>query len=314
MTDPDDIDEQRLLAAYRALPRPEPSAALDAAVLAHARAVLPAARRARPRWVTGLATAAVLTLAVGTGWQLREAPLGDGPSSPAPIESDHGTGSSDAAVAEALTTDDDVANKAEAKLGTVEAEDKPADRMRDSTPRQNREERQAATQDSAAGRTQAARPLIVPEPPAAAAVPAPSSVPPPAAPPPAPPAPPAPATPPAPSVMQEAPAASTLPKASGRAVEGGARVMQRTVDTPLADPAPRADRAPNEAEVDELQAYEGQAANQSAPRTLSPLEWLDAIRRMRDHGDARRAADALAQFRAVYPDEPVPDDLKNLLP
>jgi hypothetical protein len=247
----------------------------------------------------------VLTLAVGTGWQLREAPLGDGPSSPAPIESDQGTGSSDAAVAEALKADDDVANKAEARLGTVEAEEQPADRMRDSAPRQNREERQAATQDPAAGRAQAARPLIVPEPPAAATVPAPSPAPPPAASPPA---------PPAPAVMQEAPAASTLPKASDRAVEGGARDTRGTIGTPLADPEPGADRAPSAPEADELQSYEGQAATGSAPRTLSPLEWLDAIRRMRDQGDARRAADALAQFRAVYPDEPVPDDLKNLLP
>ena len=60
-----------LVAAYRKLPRAEPSAEVDAAVLRGARDAL--RTRTRPRWPALLATAATMTLAVGLAWQLREA-------------------------------------------------------------------------------------------------------------------------------------------------------------------------------------------------------------------------------------------------
>jgi hypothetical protein len=66
------LDDEDLVARYRALPRPEPSAALDAAVLAQARA---AVRRTRPAWMAPLGAAAVVVLAVAVGWQLRGVPF-----------------------------------------------------------------------------------------------------------------------------------------------------------------------------------------------------------------------------------------------
>jgi hypothetical protein len=70
-----DERERRLLdelaQAYRRLPRDEPSPELDAAVLAQARAAL-GPRRALPRWGAGLGMAAVLALAVGLSWQVRQ--------------------------------------------------------------------------------------------------------------------------------------------------------------------------------------------------------------------------------------------------
>jgi hypothetical protein len=66
------LDDEDLVARYRTLPRPEPSAALDAAVLAQARA---AVRRTRPAWMAPLAAAAVVVLAVAVGWQLRGVPF-----------------------------------------------------------------------------------------------------------------------------------------------------------------------------------------------------------------------------------------------
>jgi hypothetical protein len=79
MTDPRDDD---LVALYRELPRAEPPAALDAAVLAAARA---AVRARRPVWLAPAAAAAVMVLAVGVGWQLRHEPLREStpPAAPA---------------------------------------------------------------------------------------------------------------------------------------------------------------------------------------------------------------------------------------
>jgi hypothetical protein len=73
---------ERLAALYRELPRAQPPEALDRAILAKASAAVAAPRGMR--WTRSLATAAVLAVAVGIGWQLRDrgAPLRD--TAPAP--------------------------------------------------------------------------------------------------------------------------------------------------------------------------------------------------------------------------------------
>lgn len=77
-----DNDDDALVALYRRLPRSEPAAALDAAVLAGARA---AARPRRPAWMAPLAAAAALALAVGVGWQIGHQPLREaGPATQPP--------------------------------------------------------------------------------------------------------------------------------------------------------------------------------------------------------------------------------------
>ena len=73
--------EDELGALYRKLPRKEPGPALDAAVLRAAATAVrdqqPAAaalRRARPRWPIALGSAAILVLAAGLGWRMRDMP------------------------------------------------------------------------------------------------------------------------------------------------------------------------------------------------------------------------------------------------
>lgn len=79
---PDEMpDAQALSAAFRALDGAEPPAALDAAIVAAARAAVQAQPGAdvvalpqrRPRWRAPLALAATVMLAVGIGLQLRHA-------------------------------------------------------------------------------------------------------------------------------------------------------------------------------------------------------------------------------------------------
>jgi Meckel syndrome type 1 protein len=77
---PDNDDERELAALYRSLPRAEPDAKLDAAVLAEAaRAATPVTRR-MPRWPIAFATAATVVLAAGLAWHMRQKP----PSAPMP--------------------------------------------------------------------------------------------------------------------------------------------------------------------------------------------------------------------------------------
>jgi Meckel syndrome type 1 protein len=68
-SDDDLPDERELAALYARLPKVEPDASLDAAVLAEATRAT--AIRRRPRWPVALASAAVLVLAVGVAWQVR---------------------------------------------------------------------------------------------------------------------------------------------------------------------------------------------------------------------------------------------------
>ncbi|MGN6480003.1 MAG: hypothetical protein ACTHLF_07540, partial [Luteibacter sp.] len=68
-------DERELAALYARLPKTEPDAALDAAVLAAATRGLPVRRR--PRWPVALGSAAVLVLAVGVGWHMKQTPIRD---------------------------------------------------------------------------------------------------------------------------------------------------------------------------------------------------------------------------------------------
>jgi len=79
--------EDELGALYRKLPRKEPGPALDAAVLRAAAAAVrsgePAAATLRParraRWPVALGSAAILVLAAGLGWRMRDMPASTPP-------------------------------------------------------------------------------------------------------------------------------------------------------------------------------------------------------------------------------------------
>lgn len=81
--------EDELAALYRKLPHKEPGPALDAAVLrAAARAVeaaVPATPKRRARWPVALGSAAVLVLAAGLGWRMRDMPASAPPATPAAV-------------------------------------------------------------------------------------------------------------------------------------------------------------------------------------------------------------------------------------
>ncbi|MDQ0007878.1 hypothetical protein J2T07_000037 [Luteibacter jiangsuensis] len=70
-SDDDLPDERDLAALYARLPKAEPDPALDAVVLAQADRAVPARSR-RAHWPIALGSAAVLVLAVGLAWQLRD--------------------------------------------------------------------------------------------------------------------------------------------------------------------------------------------------------------------------------------------------
>lgn len=74
--------EDELAALYRKLPRNEPGPALDAAVLRAAAQAMQPARRRRARWPVVLSSAAVLVLAAGLGWRMRDMPVATVPSAP----------------------------------------------------------------------------------------------------------------------------------------------------------------------------------------------------------------------------------------
>jgi Meckel syndrome type 1 protein len=62
-------DDSRVAALYRRLPKDEPDAKLDAAILAQARAAV-ATRRSRPRWMPAMSAAAALVVVAGLAYRL----------------------------------------------------------------------------------------------------------------------------------------------------------------------------------------------------------------------------------------------------
>lgn len=103
MSDKDLDGLDQLAAAYRKLPRPEPSPALDAAILAKARAAAAKPARRTP-WPTWVASAAAVTLAVGLAWRVRQS---DELGQPAPLAREPAAATAPAAVpTEASATTD----------------------------------------------------------------------------------------------------------------------------------------------------------------------------------------------------------------
>lgn len=352
MTDPIDADTERLVAAYQALPRVEPPAALDRAILAHARASL---RPARPRWLRPVAAAAVVVLAFGVGWQLREVPFGEGPMSPTPADStDAVEVLREATQAEPEAKDEPLLDSAASGAGAApQASAKPAPGAAPQSPapaaradgnlakaneplREERRERPSAGEDR---RRELEGPDVPPMQQEQAQLPAqPAQM----APPPAPPAPPPPAAAPVVAGKSEAldrsavevsgtPAAGARKRARDAATAEKNIAVESTMPTvaPAEAAAEAPDYAPAEAPA-EAAEFAPDPALAEPPATSTEADslslgaavashrdaqvWLRDIRRLREQGELTRAREELVRFRAAWPDVEIPPELRELLP
>ncbi|GAB3516642.1 hypothetical protein [Pseudoxanthomonas daejeonensis] len=325
--DPEERALARLLADSELA---EPSAGLDARILAAARASsrpaqVSAPRRRRLRWPATLGLAASVTLAVGVAWQLREPPL----PAPAPVRNEVSIQPPEAENAASRPATAPVAEMAPPPAPMTEPSTRqaPPEQQRVAVAaarertdqRQEKAARQAETRAAAEAEQARAQQAAV----AAAsqrtsqraekaarqmaAAPSAALPPPLAAPPvdvaeprptdvyqePSPPAPPAP-------VADMGAAAGTIPAERARAASAD--------DGFAADPP---------------QAVAADAAGLSlatatamidADARLPATQWLQRIRERVGRGEQELARASMARFVAAHPDVPLPDDLRLLAP
>lgn len=103
-----------------------------------------------------------------------------------------------------------------------------------------------------------------------------------------------------PAAMEIPSAVPVTPREKSESVEGRASVS--------AERERSADRAPAMAPAGVAAPMLESAAKRAAPRPETV--WLEEIRSLRRQGKLDEAARRLAEFRAAYPDYPLPDDLK----
>lgn len=297
-----------------------PSPALDARLLAAARAATGAAaaagagaaaprRRLRGHWPAGFGIAASLALAVGIAWQLRPLPGGRQTESP------------QAPRAAAMA----------AREAPVAADPQTAGITPPSGPAMGEEEAgPAAISTGQASRRQAApepvqaapsAPAPAPESPPVAfdapspvAFPAPSSSPqpPPAAPP---------APPPERSALSSTAAAQNPAQQEGsRERKAGTMTDTATPQSALQNESERLDRieATGTRVRQNDDAFRDEPFDDEPPASADSPEvrkaWLARIRELVAEGRRDAARASLEEFRRRYPQEPLPDDLRPLLP
>lgn len=299
--EPLDADEMRLAKIHRALPDPGPPAALDARILAQARAaVTPPKRKPRPWFLgAGFGAAAAAVMAAGVAWQLGW--LGGVPG---------------ADMAPGVSTRDDTRRQAPKEDATGADQE---ERIDIDFVRQERKA-EAAAQAASAPPPAAAKPhapkrkeMDAPPPPAGRAQPA------------APPAPresppeiaaeamPEPLQDAAPAVLS-APAPEPFP---AQAPSRDAREAESTLGA-----AARSNQAPQSTQegAAKMGLERGQLSKQHAPfpywtedERLAPEQWLQRIRERVDAGDRQSAVFSLRRFVLVHPQHAVPRELQRLL-
>jgi Meckel syndrome type 1 protein len=322
--------EDELAALYRKLPPKEPGPALDAAVLRAAAQAVQAPRR-RPRWPVALGSAAVLVVAAGLGWRMRDMPPKTAtpppgavtmpPESPTPAPSPPPAA---AAAAPAAAQAQPAEQKPQALPPIVEHQESPPvmlrqlpETTRDIAPAQAmrlapRRPAPKATADHLAATPEAA-PAFAPEPP------------------PAPPAPPAPALPSMQYAPPPAPAAPPMPPAAMPA----RRIVPPAAPAPMPMPAAPAvgeQNAPAAAanEVEAAKVAAPPASMMAAPKVAAPMgemssdlaprasdtpeQELGKIRGLLALQRRDEARQRLADFHRDHPDYRLPDDLRPWLP
>ena len=318
--DPTSLDPREHALAQRLArvgPHGEPSPALDSRILAAAHAAVSGHRDAGPlrsrRWPLGLGVAASLALALGLAWQLRPLPQ----------------------VAPAYRSEADSA------LRNAPAAASPVGAATDAAPPPPPAETASAERVQGETASAALPPRSSTGKPATATA---KSAPPPAPPPPPPPQP-APAAPPqqAPIVF-DAPAsmqAQSAPEPANTA-KAAATAQSRAADASAAPPSAAAPQAFGTARTAaeapgsaaDTMAMPTEPARQQQPaaavvREDMPLEdvppatvaspevrdaWLARIRELVAGGKLEDARASLREFKHRYPDYPLPEDLRTLLP
>ncbi|HEY9104084.1 hypothetical protein [Chitinimonas sp.] len=311
-------DDTTLSQAYQALPKPEPSAALDAAILAAAReAVQPSAQviafpKRRRNWSVPLGLAASLVIAVGLGYQLQQSGEGRLDNSEAKVVVPGPTSPAPAAAAPALPKADQITPPAE--LQTDAQATPPAPSQAAATARREvmaeAKQRAKEPQPAASPAPQAAPEVAMPAPAPAA--------------PPAPPPPPAFAAPPsAPSALLEQPPAAkpAAPATAGRAADSasvtvtGSAIKRMTTASPAPEPAAAPQERAKVSEEGRLQLRQNLAA--PAPKAEQPAldaeRTLQEVRRLQAAGQDDAARTLLQRLKAQQPDYPIPAELHSLL-
>jgi len=274
-----------------------PSAAVDAAILAAARAALhdapaavtPVASRPRriARWPAALGVAASVVVAVGLAWQLR-------PQLERPPSTDEAAAA--AVVERAADADAPLSAPMDVPPPPPAPEPAPAP---EALPRAATPPQQPVPPAAAPGHTPARRAVPASPP---ARVPDAQVVAPPS--PPAPPAPLPPAALPAPaapaSVAEERAAVGALQR-SGVPARASAKQLNERTDT--VEAAAAAGSTSSTAMDAQLKADE----------RLSRRRWLAQIRGYRDAGDTDLARASLERYLQHYPHTPLPPDLRQLL-
>ena len=309
--------EERALAARLARlgPHGEPPPALDARILAAARAGVPAAAgspRNQARWTLALGVAASVALAVGLAWQLRP--------SPAPLAYDEATSAvgvaasapaAEAQAVDATSAPEPVPGATTPAQPRATGEDAPQAFQRRAEPAA-----QVMTKpghaDAGPGKERARR--APPAPPAPAAVtvlqePAPAGAASAAA---------AaadmvlPAPPPATPAAAAAKAAAPSPQAVAR--EAAARdtaADQRARNAAAASATESHAQAADDSFADEPFVEDVPPATADSPAVRDA--WLHRIRELQASGDTEAARASLEEFVRRYPSFPLPDDLRPLL-
>lgn len=271
--------EDELAALYRKLPQKEPGPALDAAVLRAAAQAVQPARRRRARWPVALSSAAVLVLAAGLGWRMRDMPVATVPSAPGATTLEAPPAPTVAANAGAAPA---VAEQLAAKQAAPE---KPALPAADVATQSAHVTAQARRSTNAMAMKNA--PSYAPaEPPQAMSRAE---------------------TAPAPAQAQVADQAIAYDHPAALVSSEAARAKAAPATRMMAAPAPMAATAPAPAPPIAPPADTARDAHDT------PAQELDKIRRLLTNGQRDEARQRLADLHRDHPDYPLPDDLREQL-
>lgn len=301
--------EVEIVDALRRAPGAEPSADLDARILARAHAAVRPARRTQPRWMS---VAAGLVVLVGSGlalriWQqvehaptaLDAPPATSQPAAPAAVDGGAATERMDQAAqpseADSMASMA-AAGPAQERQGAADTVSTSAETRRPALlaePEKARAQSVPATADASKPGADLARPFPAQAPALEAAPPPPAE--------------------PAPQLAAEpamaAPAAPSAPAPAAAAAAPavtGAMAKSEALAQPMAEEA----LAGADDMVGAARSAAGTLARDAADQAIDPWNAaIDALRAARDSGDDATARRVLESLRRDFPEREIPDDL-----